>query len=358
MWKLVVVSLRLLYRNKEALLWALAFPMSFAVVFGLFDLNKPPEANVGVVTPASSPVAAQLLAGLREIEGFTVSEQPDLPRAQAELGDGTVDLVVAGPPAGQPEATGVVRVRYDGSDPEINRFALPAVERVVDGMNLSLAGVEAPPLLLEQEEVVGKTVTYYDFLLPGLVAMGVMHFSIVGTGVGVARYREQRVLRRLLVTPLQPVRFLTAYVIASLVLAAVQAALILGTGVLLFGAQVYGHVAWILLLSVVGNLVFLNLGFVVAGRAPSSTAAQGVGSCVSIPMMILSGVFFSTDTLPPLVRSGVEYLPLTPLIDALRKVAIDGLSITDTGRQLTLIGAWIVISFLLASLTFRFADGK
>ncbi|MGH8929122.1 MAG: ABC transporter permease [Egibacteraceae bacterium] len=357
MWKLVVVSLRLLYRNKEALLWALAFPASFAVVFGLFDLNKPPEAEVAIV-PTSSPVSAQLVAGLREVDGFTVSDRANIARARADLGDGKVDVVVAGPLAGQPGDAELVQVLYDGGDPEINRFALPAIERLVDGMNLRLAGVEAPPLSLQQEAVAGKTVTYYDFLLPGLVAMGVMHFSIVGTGVGVARYREQRILRRLLATPLRPVRFVAAYVIAHLVLAAVQAALILGIGVLLFGARVYGNVAWILLLSVVGNLVFLNLGFVVAGRAANSTAAQGVGSAVSIPMMILSGVFFSTDTLPPTIRSAVEFLPLTPLIDALRKVAIDGLSIADTAPQLALLGAWIVGSFLIATLTFRFADGR
>jgi ABC-2 type transport system permease protein len=358
MRKLVVVSFRLLYRNKEALLWALAFPVSFAVVFGLFDLNKPPEAEVAIVMPTSSPVSAQLVAGLREVDGFLLSDQANLAQARAELGDGKVDIVVAGHPTGQPGDAQVVQVLYDGTDPEINRFALPAIERVVDGMNLRLAGVEAPPLLLQQEAVAGKTVAYYDFLLPGLVAMGVMHFSIVGTGVGVARYREQRVLRRLLVTPLQPVRFVAAYVIAGLLLAAVQAALILGTGVLLFGARVYGNVAWILLLSVVGNLGFLNLGFVVAGRAANSTAAQGVGSAVSIPMMILSGVFFSTDTLPPIIRSVVEYLPLTPLIEALRKVAVDGLSITDTGPQLALLGAWTMVSFLIASLTFRFADER
>lgn len=92
-----------------------------------------------------------------------------------------------------------------------------------------------------------------------------------------------------------------------------------------------------------------------AGRASNPDAAQGIGNAVAIPMMFLSGVFFPTDTLPQVVQTVVRYLPLTPLIEAMRKVSIEGLSITDTGPQLLLLGAWVVVSFAIAGRVFRFA---
>jgi ABC-2 type transport system permease protein len=265
----------------------------------------------------------------------------------------TPALDQTGAGAEMPPAT--VEVSYNQSNFETNQFALDAVQRLVDGMNLRLAGVTSPPIRVDREAVAGKSVEYYDFLLHGLVAMGVMNFSIIGMSVAIARFREQRILKRILATPLRPVKFLSAQVLARLLLALAQAAVILAVGVFLFGARIYGNVLWLFVLATVANLVFLNIGFAVAGRASNPDAAQGIGNAVALPMMFLSGVFFPTDSLPEVMQTVVKYLPLTPLIEAMRMVSIDGLSITDTGPQLLLLGAWVIASFLIAGRAFRFA---
>jgi ABC-2 type transport system permease protein len=246
-------------------------------------------------------------------------------------------------------------VLYDRTNFNENQFALSAVDRIVSSVNLRMAGVSSPPLAVQRRAVAGRSVDYYDFLLPGLVAMGLMNVSIIGMAVAVTRFREQRILKRILATPLSPVRFLTAQVGARLVLAMAQAGLILAVGVFGFGAHVYGNPAWVFLLAAVGNLIFLSLGFALAGRAPNSDSAQGMGQAIAVPMMFLSGVFFPTESLPAVVEGAVRYLPLTPLIEALRTVAIDGRSITATGGQLALLGAWAVALFGLAARNFRFS---
>ena len=352
MAKLVFASIKMLYRDRQALFWAMAFPVIFAVVFGLFDFSDSPEVAIGI--SGESRLAAELGSGLREVESFTVEERPDLAAARADLEEGRLDVVVAVPSETSASSPTTLEVLYNEANLETNQFALGAIERFVDGMNLRLAGVTSPPLQLDQRGVAGKSIEYYDFLLPGLVAMGVMNFSIIGMAVAVARFREQRILKRILATPLRPVRFLAAQVFARLILALVQAAMILGVGVFLFGADVYGNVLWIFVLATVANLVFLNIGFAIAGRAANPDAAQGTGNAVALPMMFLSGVFFPTETLPEVMQRVVEFLPLTPLIEALRAVSIEGESIMSTGPQLLLLGAWVAVSFLIASRAFRF----
>lgn len=354
MGKLFIASVRMLYRDRQALFWALAFPIIFAVVFALFDFDQPPEVEIAVVSEGTSSVSEGLLTGLQEIETFEVEERTSLPAARADLEDGELDLVLAVPDAAQGGPARITAL-YDRDNFDTNQLALGTVERLVDGMNLAIAGVEAPSISVAPEPVSAKQVGYYDFLLPGLVAMGVMNFSIIGMAVAISRYREQQILKRILATPLSPVRFLSAQVGARLVLALVQAALILAVGVFLFGANVYGNVLWLFVLATLANLVFLNIGFAVAGRAANPDAAQGLGNAIALPMMFLSGVFFPTDTLPRVMEQVVRFLPLTPLIEALRKVAIDGLSITSTGPQLAMLGAWVVVSFLIAGRMFRFA---
>lgn len=78
---------------------------------------------------------------------------------------------------------------------------------------------------------------YFGFVLPGLLANGLLSFTMVGMAGSVARYRETRILRRMVATPLAPAAFIVAQVAARLVLALVQVLLILGLGMAL-GADV------------------------------------------------------------------------------------------------------------------------
>lgn len=185
--------------------------------------------------------------------------------------------------------------------------------------------------------------------------MGVMTFSIIGVAMAVTRYRQQRIIKRLMATPLSPFRFLAAQAVARLILSVVQVAVILGVGVFMFDAHIYGNVLWLFVLATLGNLIFLNIGFAAAGRAASEDAANGIANAIALPMIFLSGVFFSTDMLPEPLQTVVRYLPLTPLIDAMRMIANDGLSITDAGPQVGPLLVWVTGSFLLASRYFRFA---
>jgi ABC-2 type transport system permease protein len=75
-------------------------------------------------------------------------------------------------------------------------------------------------------------------------------------------------------------------------------------------------------------------------------------------MMFLSGVFFPTDTLPRVLQSVVAFLPLTPLIEALRTVSVEGLPISEAGSQLLLLGAWVLASFAIAGVLFRFGAAR
>jgi ABC-2 type transport system permease protein len=283
------------------------------------------------------------------IEPFMVTESADSASAAANVVNGETDVVVT------VDSTSV-HVRYNQTNFDTNRFAIAAIDQVVDEANLQAAGVTEPAVTVETTPVAGEDVTYYDFLLPGLVAMGLMNASIGGMAVAISRFREQKILRRILATPLDPNRFLAAQVGARLVLALVQAALILGIGVFVFGATIHGNVVWLFVLAVIGNLIFLNIGFSIAGRARNPDAADGMANAIALPMLFLSGTFFPTDTLPEAVQTIVAILPLTPLLEAMRIVAVDGDPITAASSQIVLLAGWVVVSFAIASRLFRFQE--
>ena len=358
MGRLTLASIRMIYRDKQALFWAIVFPLLFAVVFGLFDFESAPDVRVVVAEPeisAVQPAVVGLKEALGEVDFFKVSEVASVEAGTQKVEDGDADIVVAVGPTG--EGTNLkVTAYYNAGDPQLNQIAFSALSKVVDGMSLQMAGVTEPPVVLAREAVTEKSVSYYDFILPGLVAMGVMNYSISAMAVGVARYREQRILKRILATPLRPSRFVGAQVVSHLLLAVVQAVIILAVGILIFGGKVNGSIVALVALVTMANIIFLNIGFAVGGRAKTSEAAAGVANVVALPMMFLSGVFFPTETMPAVVQFIVALLPLTPLIEAMRNIAIDGASLMDCGPQLLALAVWVVVSFVLARANFSFAE--
>jgi ABC-2 type transport system permease protein len=198
-------------------------------------------------------------------------------------------------------------------------------------------------------------VDYFEYVLPALLAIGLMNFAMVGTAASVARYRELKILKRIVVTPLPASRFIVGQVGARLVLAAVQTGIIMVIGSVLGGSL---GSSWPLLfiISTLGNLIFLALGFAIAGVSGSVDAANNMAGLATTPLMFLSGSFFPIESMPGWLQPVADLLPLTPLIDSMRAIALQGAGITDIGPELMLIGAWIIGGLALARYTFSFNE--
>jgi ABC-type multidrug transport system permease subunit len=74
-----------------------------------------------------------------------------------------------------------------------------------------------------------------------------------------------------------------------------------------------------------------------------------------LPMLIFSGVFFSSANFPDAIQPFIQALPLTATADALRAVMLRGASLGSGavwGELLILLG-WLVVPFVVALRVFR-----
>jgi ABC-2 type transport system permease protein len=348
---LFVASLKILLRDRLRLFWALFFPLVFIGVFALFNVDAPPEVDIAVVNEAPGPVSQALIDDLTSVKIFKVKTVDDLQVARQDLKDGDYDMVLLLPPGLGQNAEAKATVYYSEANVVTNQAALSALSSFVDEFNLQAASA-TPTITLQEEPTSTRHFRYIDFLVPGILGMGVMSYSIMGVATSLVTYHEKRILRRIQVTPLPVAAFVIAQVGAFLVISVLQTGVILGTGVLV-GAHLPGNFVWAVPITLMGNVVFLNLGIVVAAASKTVAAASGMANAISLPMMFLSGVFFPIDRLPPVIQKVVEILPLTPLLGALRTVLLDNESILHAGGDLALIGAWAVAMILLASRVFK-----
>ena len=365
MLAITLANLKMMIRNRQGLFWALLFPLLLVVVFGLFDFRGVTPTGLAVVDNSGGPKAEILR---ERLDGIAFLEREDLnadmpgalDEARQRLVDGELGYLLLIPngldsPAAENRAgsTEPVTLVYSTRNPERNQLVEGAVHSLV--IELRSAGQPVLPRDLVVSEVIdAPEVDYFDTVLLGLLGLGIMTNSIISIAVRISTYRNQAVLKRLLATPLPVWKFFAGEIIAHLLLAIVQALIILAVGVFVFGGEVHGNLGWVLLIVLLGTVVFLNIGFILSAWSSSPAAASGMGNAVALPMMFLAGTFFSTASLPWLLPYAAMVLPLTPMLDALREVAINSAPLWDTWPHLAALGAWALATALIAVRVFRF----
>ncbi len=375
MLAITLANLKMMMRNRQGLFWALIFPLLLVVVFGLFDFRGVTPTGLAVADLSGGPRAELLQERLNDITFLDLEEleleaseqeAPDgesdgaLDDARQRLADGDLGYLLIIPrglddPAAENVAgsTEPATLVYATRNPERNQL----VEGVVHSLVIELRSAGQPVIpenLVESEVIKAPEVDYFDTVLLGLLGLGIMTNSIISIAVRISTYRNQAVLKRLLATPLPVWKFFAGEIIAHLLLAVVQALIILAVGVFVFGGEIHGSLGWVLVIVLLGAVVFLNIGFILSAWARSPAAASGMGNAVTLPMMFLAGTFFSTASLPWLLPYAAMVLPLTPMLDALREVAINSAPLWETWPQLAALGAWAVGTALVAVRVFRF----
>ena len=345
----------MIVRDRQALFWALAFPLVFVFMFAFIGSFGDSTVTIGVVDRARDTISRQLVSSLDAINGFEVESWEDESDGRIAVQGGDIDyllivpeglasLVRSGPPV--PVTLVYEQGQHGGS-------VIVAVERFLDRMNLELAGASTR-LVLNPDGVLSEELDFGEFVLPGIVLWGIMGNSVIGVAVVMANYRQRKILRRIKASPLKARTFFAALVSAYLALSLVQAAAILGIGSLVMGVSISGSLLMVGPLILVCNIVFLNIGFVVGAFSKSAAAASGLGNVIVLPLIMLSGIFFPADLLPDLVFGVTRFLPLTPMVETLRGITLGGEHLLDYTPELGLIALWIVVTSLASIRLFRF----
>ena len=330
------------WREPEAVFWVYVFPLIMMVSLGLAFRNRPVERVA--VDVQQSAVAPEIAAALETDERFSVQicEPADCRR---RLRIGKSDLLVAS----QPDSADGYLYVYDPTKPN----GVLARGLADDVLQRAAGRKNAVPI--REREYVEPGGRYIDFLVPGLVGLGLMGGGLWGVGFSIVDLRIRKLLKRFLATPMRRNHFLAAVMISRLLFAIPEVFMLLLIARLGLGVMNFGSYALLMLVILLGALQFCGIGLLVAARPQKLETVSGLMNLVMLPMWIGSGVFFSVDRFPEAVQPWLKALPLTPLIDALRAVMLEGVGIAAIGLELLIIIAWTVIPFLLALRWFRWS---
>lgn len=334
--ELTLARFREFLREPEAVFWVFAFPVIMTCALGIAFRSRGAEpVIVGVVAQDGDAEVGRVL---EEHGGFTVRRlaPDDVDRA---IRDGRAPVVVV---PGRPPTYRFDQARAES---QVARLAVDAALQRAAGR------VDA---FTPREQAIDRIGSrYIDWLVPGLLGMNIMSTGLWGVGFAIVQARTRKLLKRLAATPMSRAEYLLSHVLSRLLFLALETAVIVGFAWAAFDVGVRGGVVALAALAVLGALSFGGLGLLVASRARTIEGVSGLMNLVMMPMWVLSGVFFASSNFPDVMQPVIQALPLTALIDALRGVMNEGLSLPALGSELAILAAWGVVPFALALRLFR-----
>lgn len=360
MLKLFFVDLKMLLRNRQALFWVLMFPLMFTFIFGFFFGKNSTTGSIILINRSDTVIAKSLETAISDANLFKIDKSyTDTDQARTQVEKGKVAAVLVMPEnfgAMTADAPKTVSVIDDPANATTNTVLLGFLDKFNTNLTFQLNHITAPAFSIDEQKINTKTLGYFDFVLAGILGLALMNSSIIGVAVGMSKYREDKILKRLTTTPMKSWWFIADEVLSRLVVNVFQISIILLIGKYFFDAHIYGNIFVIFALALLGAILFQLLGFVIASFVKTTDAAQGAATAITIPMMFLGGVFFPTDSLPHWLFSIVQYLPIAPLLRIMRAVVLEGASPFQNPINLVIVFAWIAVCLAIATWKFRLSD--
>lgn len=354
---LTLARMREFLREPEAVFWVYVFPLILVVALGAAFRNRPVEAvRIAVQDGEAAESVAAALNGDPRFQAVVCSE----PEGRRRLRTGRADLMIAA--SAVPETSEVSKTsEVSGDDAGSRRYEYvfdPTRTESVLARNaaddfLQRSAGRRDPAEVRDRQLDEPGGRYIDFLVPGLLGMGLMGGGLWGVGFVIVDMRIRKLLKRYVATPMKRAHFLGAIIISRLLFTVTEVVLLIIFARWIFGVVNLGSYAAIGLLILLGSLEFAGIGLLVASRAQTIETVSGLMNLVMLPMWIASGIFFSTERFPEAVQPVLAFLPLNPLIHALRTIMLEGTSLWSLGGDVALIAAWGGVCFVLGLRWFR-----
>jgi ABC-2 type transport system permease protein len=372
LYRLTVTLLRDWTRNREAVFFALLFPLILLVIFSLVFAGGSTEFDVAVqnndIDTEGEPTAlsAELVDAVEEVDPLAVHHVDANVSLEGEdieevTGYKRVLVVPAGfgqrvrNESGRVRAT-VIRgtlARFNVSEAQQaeaiagldalgaeNGTAGPArlrlltvpddegsgavgsiLDSVVATFNNRAIGIEEPTATVTTEERGDAALGAVDYFLPAFIVAMVLINGVMTVPSAVADFKRDGTLKRLAATPLRKREWILANVIQQSILAVAIALVMVAVAWLLFGVTaVPGPLALCLL--VLGAVAFTALGMVVGGTIRDPGSAVSLGGAIALPLLFISGVFWELDLMPPTLQRVAEFSPVTHFHRSLRELMI------------------------------------
>ena len=283
---LTKVFIQIFLRNKQYIIFSLILPLLILGIVGLNDGDADP-IDIGLVNNSESNLSQEFIEQLTSNNIFNVIQDSE-DKLRTDLINGDLMVVLIIPRAMNIEVDNLdIKLLVDKSQTQFIQTMEPILNQSLLSIERKITG-NIPMFKLVVEDVKSRTLSYIDFLLPGIMAFMLMNLSIAGSGFNVVEFRRRGILKRLFVTPIKPIDFVISIVIARMIIVLGQLSIIFSFALFILDANVVGNIFNLYFVIVLGILMFLTLGFSLGSLAKTQESVGVMATIFIYPQLVLS----------------------------------------------------------------------
>jgi ABC-2 type transport system permease protein len=173
------------------------------------------------------------------------------------------------------------------------------------------------------------------------------------TALSGTRETEHGTMESLLSMPITPVEIMLGKIIPYIMVGFVQAAMILGIGIGLFGVPLLGSLALLALLSTLFITTNLSIGYTFSTIAQNQLQAMQMSLMFFLPNILLSGFMFPFAGMPNWAQWIGEGLPLTHYLRIVRAIMLKGATLSNLHFDTLALTGLMLIAMTIAVTRFR-----
>ncbi len=349
-------SLQAIMRSPSAIIFSLAFPMIFILVFGFIGGGS--QVSFQISIDKTSDTLNPVYLALRSVPGIKIVKKNENDTRE-DLEKGRITAVLKITKNSNPKIPYTIDIR---SSESVNPQNLQVLQSI---LNSIIAGInrnqfpEAPTMAVinnDIQKIPGRTFRRIDFILPGQLGFSLLSAGVFGVAFLFFNLRQQLVLKRFFATPIKRGYIVLGEAISRVIFQMLTAVVIIVVGYFAFHyTLVHGLITFleIMVLSFIALLLFMGLGFIVSGMAKNESTIPPLGNLITLPQFLLAGTFFPIEVFPSWLQPICRVLPLTHFNNAMRKIAFEGAHLSDCFNELGILLLWSVVVYIVAIKVFK-----
>jgi ABC-2 type transport system permease protein len=356
----VRINTRRFFRDRLALFFSIAFPIGLLVVFGfIYGHDNKVSFNVAVINQSQSQFASQFIksssdSGVLKIDDTTKT----LDAAKEKMSRNTLDATIILPKDfgdvqnGQQYPSGQAQVVYTVNNQQSATTLISILNAQFKAINDKLVP-SVTPFTVTGQQLSQKSLSAFDYAFAGILGFSLIGMGIFGPLNVFPELKKMGILRRLRTTPLKVWQYFVATMIGQAIIGLISFGLMFAIAIFFFHLDIAGNWAELVIFLILSIVTMLGIGLALGGWAKNERQAAPLSNLIVFPMMFLSGTFFPRYLMPEWLQHVSAFLPLTPMIDGIRLIATEGKHFIDILPQIGLVGAWLVVIYLIAFRVFK-----
>lgn len=349
-------SLKAIFRSPSAVIFSIAFPMIFILVFGF--IGNGGKLTVNVAFDAQSDTTNPVYASIVKVAGINVIRKTGVD-LQEDLEKGRITALIMIRKSGLENPPVMIDLTSsEAVNPQNLQVLKSILNAVIAGINQQTFNNIPTYAIVNSniKKIPGRVYRTIDFILPGQMGFSLLSAGVFGVAFLFFNLRQQLVLKRFYATPIKRGYIVLGEALSRVLFQMMTAVIIITVGHFAFNfTLVHGFQTFmeIMLLSFLSLILFMGFGFIVSSIAKTESTIPPFANLITLPQFLLAGTFFSIDAFPTWLQPICRIMPLTHFNNAMRNIAFEGASLSSCWKEFGVLGIWTVLVYIVAFKTFK-----